>query len=650
MPKQSAEPMRAGGENAALLPRRLIFADPERSIVRISPDGTRIAFRAPVDGVLNLWIAPIDRISDAHPVTAVTDRNLGAAIVWMRDSRHVVFFREAAGDENWRAWRVDLETGDMRPLTPGPGVTCYVQQHSRHFPSELLITHNARDKRYFDIYRVNVATGDSALLQLNEAFHHHFTDQQFRVRFAVRYTDDGGIEYLQRGRHGEWMLVSRIGAEDALATRAVEFSADGSELYWLDSRGRDTVAVIAQDLASGAMRVLAEDPRADFTGLLLDPISERPVAAVRSFERVTWQVLDPDYQDDFDYLARQSRGDLTITSMSQNRQHWIVAYQYDDAPTEWFHYDRAAGRARRLFSATPAWEGLPFVPMEPVVIRARDGLELVSYLSRPRGGQPMESLPMVLLVHGGPWTRDVWGLYANHQWLANRGYAVLSVNYRGSTGFGKAFVNAATLEWAGKMHDDLIDAVDWAIAQQIADPARVAIMGGSYGGYAALVGLTFTPEKFACAIDLVGISNLVSFLNTIPEYWMTWKSLWKVRVGDYTTETGLRFLEERSPLNRAGQIVRPLLIGQGANDVRVKASESEQIVAAMQQHRIPVTYVYYRDEGHGLGRSENHRSFTAVAEAFLAAHLGGRCEPVGNDFENSTIEFKVGRELIPGLD
>jgi dipeptidyl aminopeptidase/acylaminoacyl peptidase len=288
--------------------------------------------------------------------------------------------------------------------------------------------------------------------------------------------------------------------------------------------------------------------------------------------------------------------------------------------------------------------------MEPVIIRARDGLELVCYLSRPRDAQRMERLPMVLLVHGGPWARDVWGLYADHQWLANRGYAVLSVNYRGSTGFGKAFVNAANHEWAGKMQDDLIDAVDWAIEQGIADPARVAIMGTSYGGYSALVGLTFTPEKFACAVDLCGVSNLVTVLNTIPEYWVTWKSLWKVRTGDYTTEAGLRLLEERSPLNRADCIVRPLLIGQGANDVRVKASESEQIVAAMRQHGIPVTYVSYPDEGHGLGRPENRRSFKAVAEAFLAAHLGGRCEPVGDDFEDSTIEFKVGRDLIPGLD
>jgi dipeptidyl aminopeptidase/acylaminoacyl peptidase len=495
MTNQSADPARMGEESAGLLRRRLIFADPERSIVRISRDGMWIAFRAPVDGVLNLWIAPINRIDEARPLTAVTERNLGPWIIWMHDNRHVVFFRETAGDENWRAWRADLQTGDVRVLTPGPGVTCYIQQISRHYPSELLIAHNARDNRYFDVYRVNVATGESALVQQNEGFTGHFTDQQFRVRFAVRHTEDGDVEYLQRATDGEWALFSRIGVQDGMATRAIEFSADGRELYWLDSRGRDTAAVVAQDLASGSMLVLAQDPRADFTELLLDRISERPVAAARSFERAAWQVLDPDYRDDFDYLTRQSRGDLTITSMSQDRQHWIAAYQYDDAPTEWFHYDRAARQSRRLFSSTPAWEGVPFVPMEPVITRTRDGLELVSYLSRPRDASPAAPLPLVLLVHGGPWTRDVWGLYADHQWLANRGYAVLSVNYRGSTGFGKAFVNAANLEWAGKMHDDLIDAVDWAIAQGIADPARVAIMGGSYGGYSALVGRRLRPRN-----------------------------------------------------------------------------------------------------------------------------------------------------------
>jgi len=634
-------------KGSGLLPRRVIFGNPERCVVRISPDGTRIAFLAPVDGVLNLWVAPIDQIDNARPVTAVTDRNLGSSTVWMHDNRHIVFFREQAGDENWRAWRVDLRTAEIRPLTPGPGVRCYVQQSSLHFPSELLIAHNERDKRYFDVYRVDIATGESALLQANEGFTSHFTDQQFRVRYAVRHGANGDVEYLRRGTEGEWDRFTRISAADAVATRAIEFSADGRELYWLDSRGRETAAVVAHDLESDTTRILAEDPRADFTHLLLDPITERPVAAARTFERTRWEVLDPDYEEDFNYLTRQSSGDLMITSMSQDRRHWIVAYLHDNAPLEYFRYDRNARQARRLFSSMPALEGAPLVMMEPVIVRARDGLELVCYLSRPCDARPAKRLPMVLLVHGGPWTRDVWALYPDHQWLANRGYAVLSVNYRGSTGFGKAFVNAANLEWAGKMHDDLIDAVDWAIAQDIADPDRVAIMGGSYGGYAALVGVTFTPEKFACAVDIVGISNLVTFLNTIPEYWMTWKSIWKVRVGDYTSEAGQRFLQERSPLNRADRIVRPLLIGQGANDVRVKASESEQIVAAMQQHGIPVTYVYYPDEGHGFGRPENRRSFHAVVEAFLATYLGGRCEPVGDDFQNSTIEFKAGRELIP---
>jgi dipeptidyl aminopeptidase/acylaminoacyl peptidase len=488
------------------------------------------------------------------------------------------------------------------------------------------------------------------LLQANEGFANYFTDQRFRVRFATRMAENGDVERLQRSESSEWELFARVSAEDAMATHPVGFSDDGRELYWLDSRGRNTAAVVAQDLESGSLRILAEDPRADFTVLLRDPVTRRPVAAASAVERTRWEVFDSDYKEDFDYLTRQSAGDLEIAGMSQDRRNWVVAYRHDDTPREYYLYDRDARQARWLFTSTPAFEGRPFVKMEPVTIRARDGLELVCYLSRPRGAPPGKRLPMVLLVHGGPWSRDGWGLHPTHQWLANRGYAVLSVNYRGSTGFGKAFINAANLEWAGKMHDDLIDAVDWAVAEGVADPDRVAIMGTSYGGYAALVGLTFTPEKFACGIDLVGISNLVTLMNTIPEYWKPWKSLWKVRMGDYTTEAGRQFLEERSPLNRVDRIVRPLLIGQGANDVRVKASESEQIVAAMQRHGIPVTYVFYPDEGHGLGRPENRSSFAAVVEAFLAAHLGGRCEPIGDDFKDSTIEFKAGRELILGLD
>src|SRR5215468_1551894 len=635
---------------AALISRRLLFADPAKSAVRISPNGRRIAYLAPLDGVLNLWVASLDDLGNARALTRVTDRSLGPWVQWLHNNRHVVFFREQGGDENWQAHRVDIETGDILALTPAPGVRCYIHQTSHHFPDELLIAHNERDKRFFEIYRINVATGASTLVQSNDRFAGFFTDPQFKVRFALRYADNGDHEYLQPGAGGEWELFARVDAADVMTTRPIEFSDDGRELYWLDSRGRDKAAVVAQDMTTGATRVLAEDASADIVELPLEPMTYRPIAAAAMFTRTTWHVIDRAYADDFAYLAKLSDGDLRAINLSDDKRHAVVYFERDSAPGRYAYYDRVEKKVRVLFSMRPELEKWLLVPMEPAVLRARDGLPLVCYLSRPRDSQRGKPLPMVLLVHGGPWARDVWGLYPTHQWLADRGYAVLSVNYRGSTGFGKAFVNAANLEWAGRMHDDLIDAVDWAIGRGIADEKRIAIYGASYGGYSALVGATFTPEKFACAIDVFGISNLLTFLATVPDYWKPWQTQWKVRMGDYTSEAGRKLLEERSPLNHVDRIVRPLLIAQGANDVRVKPAESEQIVSAMQARNIPVTYVYYSDEGHGFRREENRRSFNAVLEMFLAKHLGGRAEPVGDDFAGSTIAFKAGRDLIPGLD
>lgn len=632
-----------------LVPRRLFFDPPEKVLVRISPDGQWIAYQAPIDGVLNVWLAPAEEPERARPLTIYTDRKIGPGLVWAHNNRHILFFRDRAGDENWRVWSIDIETGELMALSPGDGVKAYVQQTSRHFPNEVLISHNERDKRLFDVYRVNVATGLSSLVERNDGFLSLFTDQQFRVRFAKRYTDDGNMEYLGRDEAGTWsQVIQRIPAEDSLTTWPVEYSDDGKELFWIDSRGRNTAAAVAEEVRTGNVHILTEDTRADINSIVFDPVTSRPIAAAYRFDRTRWKVLDLDYKDDFETLAAQFSGDFVFNGMSDDRRRIIVAHQQDARPLEYYCYDRASRKSRKLFSAQPRLENVPLVPMEPIMVCARDGLELPCYLSRPTQ-DGSGSGPMVLVVHGGPWSRDVWGLNAMHQWLANRGYAVLSVNFRGSTGFGKAFINAGNMEWGGKMHDDLVDAVDWAISRGIADPARVAIMGGSYGGYAALVGLSFTPEKFACAVDLVGISNLMTFINTIPDYWRPWQSQWKVRMGDFTTDEGRRFLEKRSPLNYVDRIVRPLLIAQGANDVRVKMSESDQIVAAMQKRSIPVTYILYPDEGHGVERAENRRSYTAVVEAFLATHLGGWCEPVGEDYEGSSIQFKAGRDLIPGL-
>jgi dipeptidyl aminopeptidase/acylaminoacyl peptidase len=333
----------------------------------------------------------------------------------------------------------------------------------------------------------------------------------------------------------------------------------------------------------------------------------------------------------------------------------VVAYVMDDGPVRYYVYDRDTRRARFLFTNRPALEDATLAKMHPVVIGSRDGLDLVSYYTLPvwkdtdGDGRPSEPLATVLLVHGGPWARDAWGFNSMHQWLANRGYAVLSVNFRGSTGFGKEFLNAGNLEWGEAMHDDLIDAVDWAIAEGIADADRVAIMGGSYGGYATLVGLTFTPEKFAAGVDIVGPSNLITLMESIPPYWASFRDQFRKRVGDIDAPEGRRLLRAASPLTHVDEITRPLLIGQGANDPRVKEAESEQIVDAMTERSIPVTYVRYPDEGHGFAKPENRLSFFAATEAFLSQHLGGVYEEIGDDFEGSSIEVPVGAEQIPGV-
>ena len=632
-----------------LIPRRALFDAPQRTWATISPDGTRLAFLAPVDGVQNVWLAPLDNLDAARPLTKVTDRDVMNKLVWPHDNRHVVFFREQGGDENWRAHRIDVDTGDIRPLTPGPGVRSYLQQHSARFPGELLLSHNSRDKRFYDVYRVNVATGESSLLQRNDQFAWIFTDPQFRVRYGIRYGADGGFDMIHMDGPEAGRLFRSFGVEDAFTTSPVEVSADGNTLYWLYSQGQDRSELMAQDLVNGRVDVLASSLEADVGEPVLDPVSCRPIAAPVVYERRRWSAIDPSAVPDLDRIELAGEGELNWFGMSDDRKTWVAFVEPGNGSGRYLHYDRPSGKVRRLFSTRPALDDAPLVPMEPVIVTARDGLKLVCYLSRPRDTVAGRPGPMVLLVHGGPWGRDMPGFSATHQWLVNRGYAVLSVNFRGSTGFGKAFVNAGDREWAGRMHADLLDAVDWAVSERIAQPSRVAIYGASYGGYSALVGATFTPTRFACAVDLFGISNLVTFAKDIPPYWRTWEPVLKTRMGDVSTEEGRKFLASRSPLTHVDRIVRPVLIGQGGNDVRVTAAESEQIVAAMQKRNIPVTYVFYKDEGHGFRRAANRRSWSAVVEAFLAQHIGGRAEPVGEDFAGSTIEFRAGRDLVKGI-
>jgi dipeptidyl aminopeptidase/acylaminoacyl peptidase len=549
-----------------------------------------------------------------------------------------------------------------KPLRPA----AQIAHVSVKFPDTIVVALNNRNPEYHDLFTCNIKTGDLRMLAQNDEFADITVDDDYAVRIATRPTPGGGIDILvNKGQlksdgkgavKAKWDLLSSIPFADALTTQPGGFDKTGNILYLTESRGRNTAALTAIDLTTGKTSVIAENPKADVGGVLAHPTEKTVQAVAFNYLRTEWTVLDKSIEPDLAYLKTVADGEINVGSRSQDDSLWIVGYLLDNGPVKVYLYDRKAKKATFLFSNRKALEGLPLAKMHAFTIKTRDGLDMVSYLTLPvdsdtdGDGRPSKPLPTVLLVHGGPWARDAWGLNGEHQWLANRGYAVLSVNFRGSVGFGKDFVNAGNKEWAAKMHDDLIDAVNWATAQKVADPRKVAIMGGSYGGYATLVGLTFTPETFACGVDIVGPSSITTLLNSIPPYWASFIEQMAERVGDWRTDEGRKFLETRSPLSRVDQIKRPLLIGQGANDPRVKQAEADQIVAAMTAKKIPVTYVLFPDEGHGFARPENRKAFNAVVEAFLAEHLGGRVEPIGEDFNGSSIQVPAGAEGVKGLN
>ncbi len=655
-----------------LIPREVLFGNPERSSVRLSHDGQHISFLAPREGVLNIWVAPIDNVESARAVTG--DRGRGnRSYFWSYDNRNLLYVQDTGGDEDFRLYSIDIESGETRALTSGDPIkgpdgaplidpntgkalrpTVVINSLSHTRPSEIVIGLNDRDPRYHDLHVLDLETGETELLQQNDGYAGFVVDESYDVRLASKPRPDGGMEYFIRSDDG-WEPFRSVPLADTLSTAPRGFDATGRVLYMTSSLERDTAALYAIDLVSGESRLLAEDDRADITGIVVHPTKRNVQAVSSTYLRQSWKLLDGDIADDITFLRGVTEGDANIASRSLDDTKWIVSYLRDDAPITYYLYDRPTKKAKYLFTNRPTLEGLPLAKMHPSVISSRDGLGLVSYYSLPvwtdpdNDALPDQPLSMVLLVHGGPWARDSWGLNAMHQWLANRGHAVLSVNFRGSTGFGKAFVNAGNREWAGAMHDDLIDAVDWAVERGIADPDRVAIMGGSYGGYATLAGLTFTPDKFAAGVSIVGPSNLVTLLRSIPPHWQSFRDQLRQRVGDIDTPEGRILLRSRSPLTHVDEIVKPLLIGQGANDPRVKQAESDQIVEAMVEREIPVTYALYPDEGHGFARPENRLSFFAIAEAFLAQHLGGAYEEIGNDLEGSSVTVPVGAEDVPGL-
>ena len=628
------------GELPPLISRDLLFGNPERTSPALSPDGKRLAWLAPdTNNVLQVWVKTVGK-DDDKIITADKKRGI-RQYFWAKDNRNLIYLQDSDGDENFHVYGVDLGSGNVRDYTPSQGVRAQITDLNPDFPNEVLLELNLRDRSLFDVYRLNLKNG---ALELDTENPGDVTgwgaDSKFRVRSAQIATPEGGTEIRVRADDkSPWKTFLKVGPEEIL--NALGFTQDGQSLYLMSSLGRDTAAVVEKNLADGKEKVLAASDEVDAGEVLMHP--RRYVVEAVSFSpgRTRWQVVDPAVKEDFDGLAKMNDGDFSIADRTEADDVWLVGFQSDRAPGRFYRWDRKSKQGTFLFTTRPKLDGLSLAEMRAVVITARDGLKLNSYLTLPVGVAPT-NLPLVLFPHGGPWARDEWGFNGYAQWLANRGYAVLQPNFRGSTGYGKKFLNAGNKQWGLKMHDDLIDAVNWAVKEGYADPKKIGIVGGSYGGYCALAGITFTPDVFACAVDMFGPSNIKTLIGSIPPYWKPMLSMFNVRLADVNDPKDAEVVKKASPLNSADRIIRPLLIGQGANDPRVKPAESEQIVAAIEKNHGNAIYVVYSDEGHGFARPENRTDFNARAEAFLGTYLGGRVEPMeGPKITGSTAIVRV---------
>ncbi len=637
-----------------LISRDLIFGNPTFSSVQISPNGNMISYLAPVDGVMNIWVAPADDIKAAKPITSDKGRGI-RGYGWVAGMDKLLYVQDKGGDENFLLYGVDPATGEETLYTPFEKTRVMFLGSNPDMPGKQIIGINNRDPRWHDVYELDVTTGELTMVFENTENFGGFTfDNDLNMRFGQKSTNAGGSEYYRKTDNG-WELFWEVTPEDLYTSGLSGFSKDNQTLYVRESKGRDTSALFAMDMKSGEKTLVAEDDRADIGGTWRDVDTGKPYVYTVNYDKNRYIPLNKKGEDMLAKLNEQFDGNFSRVSSTKDEDVWVVLNSQSNTVASYYLWDVKANTFERLFSTRPELEGKTLALMTPEMIKSRDGLTLVSYLTLPPGadtdgdGRPEKPLPMVLNVHGGPWARDTYGYRSTPQWLANRGYAVLQVNFRGSTGFGKNFVNAGDLEWGLKMHDDLIDSIDWAVKEGITSNDKIAIMGGSYGGYATLAGLTITPDRFACGVDIVGPSNLETLLDSIPPYWESFRRVLEKRVGDPNTEEGLAILKEASPLNKVSNIVKPLLIGQGANDPRVKQAESDQIVTAMKAKNIPVTYALFPDEGHGFARPENRLAFYGVAEGFLATCLGGDVEPIGDDLSGSSLTVPEGASYVDGL-
>ncbi len=619
-------------ERPPLIQRRVLFGNPERMLPQVSPDGKMLAWIMPSHNVLNVWVRGISQpAASARPLTRDPKRGI-RQFLWQEDSQHLIYLQDHDGDENWHLFQVSVR-GDgtgARDLTPGQ-LQARVIAQSAEFPDQLVIALNQRDARFHDAYLLDLKSGQRTLLAENPGdVEYYIADHHLRVRAALARLPDSGAEIRVRDdEQSPWHRLTGWGPDD-VDGELLAFSADDRDVWYTSSAKADIGQLLATDVRSAATRVLAEDRERQFDAgkILVHPATHELQATQFNRDHNEWEAFGPDLAADFEVLRKAHRGDFEIVSRDHSDSVWTVAYTVDDGPTAFYLYSRLKKKADLLFVDRPELERYKLAQMRPVTFKASDGLSLHAYLTLPAVPESEQrKFPLIVYPHGGPYDRDHWGYDDTVQLFANRGYAVLQINFRGSTGYGKKVLQAGFRERGGKMSTDLLDGKRWAIEQGFADPGKTCIYGESYGGYAVLIAVAFTPDEFVCGAESYGASNLVSLLKSFPPYWTLYRLQWERRVGKLEEE---EFLKSRSALFKVQQIKAPLLIGQGMNDPRVVKAESDQMVEALRKAGKDVQYIVFPDEGHGFVRPENREKWFAATEAFLAKHLGGTAEPLSH--------------------